>query len=124
MLLVSYVVFSAVGFSIFVVGTVFDYYGIAAIGAALAIAVGGAVAIGGLEVAVGEDVDREVETVEVNKNGTVVNETVVSNVSRTTEYRDVEILDQFSNDATTLGLGALHLLLGGIMFSRPLEELT
>lgn len=130
MLLISYVVLSAVGFSFFALGTVFQYYGVASIGAVLLIAVGGAVAIGGLEVAVGEDVDRDYETVEViendtsTSNKTISNETVVTNVSRTTEYREVAILEQFDSATTTLGLGALHLLLGGIMFSRQLEEIT
>lgn len=130
MLLISYVVLSAVGFSFFALGTVFEYYGVASIGAVLIIAVGGAVAINGLEVAVGEDVDREFETVELVENDTstntttVRNETVVTNVTRTTEYESVGIFTQFDNDATTLGLGALHLLLGGVMFSRPLEEIS
>jgi len=122
-LLTSYLALTAAGLAFFALGKWAEYTGVAVIGAVLILAVGGAVALGGIQVKDGESVDRDVETIElVKENGSTVNETVVRNVSRTNEYRDVEVLSVLDSGTTTLGLGGLHLLLGGVLISRKLED--
>jgi hypothetical protein len=122
MLLLSYAVLSLVGFGFFVLGAWLDYLGVAAVGAVLFIGVGGAVAVDDLETQTGVDVERNVTTVPVNQNGTIVNETVVDAVNRTRQYETVAPLREFG-DSGPFALGAIQMLAGAVLFSRRLNEL-
>jgi hypothetical protein len=114
-LLVPFVALSTLGFAVFVLGNILDYTGVAAVGAVVVIAVGGAVALTDLETATGETVEREYTTVN--------NETVVASTTSTTTYQTVAPLREFG-DAGPLSLGALQMLVGGLLFARRLEEET
>lgn len=114
MLLTSFLAISTLGFVLWGIGHFSNYTGIAAIGAVLVIAVGGAVVLTDLHVKTGEEVEREYT--EVN------NSTVVDNVTRTNTYERVAILDELGNDAGPLSLGALMMLAGALLMVHRLNE--
>jgi len=114
-LLIPFVALSTLGFGLFLLGSMLDYTGVAAVGAVLVIAVGGAVALTDLETATGETVEREYTTVN--------SETVVASTTSTTTYETVAPLREFG-DAGPLSLGGLQMLVGGLLLTRRLNEET
>jgi hypothetical protein len=121
MLLLPWVALTLVAFLVFVLGAFFDYLGVATVGATLLIAVGAGVAVDDLETQTGVDIERNVTTVPVNQNGTIVNETVVDGVQRTPQYETVAIIREFG-DTGPLAVGGLQMLVGGLLFSRRLDD--
>lgn len=114
-LLLPFAVLSVLGFGIWLLGSFFEYTGIAAIGAVIIIALGGAVVLTDLSVRTG---------VTVEKNHTVVDgETVVANETRTFEYQPVGIISEFG-ETGQLSLGGLQMLVGGLLMSRKLNEVA
>jgi len=112
-LLVPFVALSTLGFALFLIGHELGYTGVAAIGAVLIIAIGGGVAISDLEVKTGEHVEKTYKTVD--------NSAVVDTVNRTNQYSTVRPIRRFGA-AGQLGLGAMQMLVGGVLFSRHLDE--
>jgi hypothetical protein len=121
MLLIPYVALTSLGFVIFVLGAYFDYLGVSAVGAVLIIGVGASVAVGDLETQTGVSVDRNVTTVQVNQNGTIVNETVVDAVEKSENYETVAPIRDFG-ESGPFAVGGLQMVVGGLLFSRRLNE--
>jgi len=112
-LLIPYLVFSVLGLSAWLIGHFFEYTGIAAVGAIILLATGGAVAVTDLEARDGETINKTYSTV----NGeTVVDEEIVE-----PEYSRVDQLDQFGPTGS-LSLGGFQMILGGLLFTRRLNE--
>lgn len=90
----------SLGFVTWILGSIFEYHGVATIGAVVIVGVGAMVANGGLEFKTGEI------------------ETTVDNSTTETEnqYNSVDT-------PTHLSLGAIIMLLGGTLFLRALNEL-
>jgi hypothetical protein len=121
MLLLPYVALSLVGFAFFVLGAWLDYLGVAAVGAVIFIGVGATVAVGDLETQTGASVDRNVTTVAVNQNGTIINETVVDGVERTKQFETVAPLRRFG-EGGPFALGAFQMVAGAVLLGRRLNE--
>lgn len=113
-LLTTFVVLNALGFGIWILGHYFEYTGIAAIGAVFVIAVGGAVALTSLEVRSGETIDREYTSV---GNEPVENQTTVTKTAET-----VKISERFGGPLNHFSIGALLMLVGGLLMTHRLEE--
>ena len=116
MLLTSFVVLTALGFGAWLLGHYFEYTGVAAVGAVLIIAVGGAVVFTSLEVRAGETIERNYTTVgnEPVENATTVTET----------YQTVKISEQFGGPINNFSVGAMIMLLGGLLLTRHLNEVS
>jgi len=114
-LLLPFVALSLLGFGIWLLGSFFDYTGIAAIGAVMIIALGGAVVLTDLVVKTGETVEKNYTDV----NGT----TVVANETRTFQYEPVSLITEFG-ETGQLSLGGLQMLVGGLLMSRKLNEVA
>lgn len=105
----------ALGLVTWIIGRIFSYTGIATIGAAIVLIVGGAVILGGLEVKTGMTETTSYTTI---NNSTVANETVVQY-----QYEQTAIGDIFGIGILgELGLGGLLMLLGAILMSQVLAE--
>jgi len=114
-LLLPFVALSVLGFGIWMIGSFFQYTGIAAIGAVLVIALGGAVVLTDLKVKTGVSVD--------NEHTVVDGETVVDNSTRTFQYQTVSLIDEFGA-AGHLSLGGLVMLVGGLLMTHSLNEVA
>jgi len=112
-LLIPYLVFSGLGLGAWLIGHFFGYTGVAAVGAVLLLATGGAVAMTDLQQRDGKTVNKTYTTVNGN---TVVDEEIVE-----PEYDRVDQLDQFGPTGS-LSLGGFQLILGGLLFTRRLNE--
>lgn len=116
MLLTTFAVLFALGVGLWVLGTTFEYTGIAAIGAVLVIAVGGTVVLTDLTVRAGSTVE---------KSHTVIdNETVVSNVTRSPTTERVSLLTSFGGPAGQISLGGLLMTVGGLLLIQSLNEVA
>lgn len=91
---------TCLGFVTWILGSIFEYHGIATIGAVVIVGVGGVIANSGLEVKVGE------EEITVNNSTTTVNN----------QFDSVDT-------GTNISLGIILMLLGGGLFLRSLNEL-
>lgn len=114
MLLIPFVVFTAMGFGTWLLGHFYGYHGIAAIGAVLVIALGGAVALTDLRVRTGETV--------VNQYETQGNELVLNESTTSYEFETVAISEELSG-VGSFSVGGLTMIVGGLLLTRHLEEL-
>lgn len=114
MLLTSFIVLTALGAGAWLLGHIFEYTGIAAIGAIILIAVGGAVVFTSLEVKSGETIERSYES--------VGNEPVETNTSVSNDYDRVEISTQFGGGVSHFSIGGLVMILGGLLMTQHLNE--
>lgn len=105
MLLKIAVVITALGFTTWILGAVFEYRGMAALGAVLVVGVGAMITVGGLE---HRDGEKRVYTYENESNETVKNETVVE-----PRYSTFEPAERWP-------LGPLWMLVGAVAFFRAL----
>lgn len=115
MLLVSFALLSVFSVGVWLLGAYFEYAGIAAIGATLLIATGGAVTLTDLEVQTGQTVEKSYTT--LDNNTTVVNET-----ETTPQYDTISIIDRFGGSAGHLGFGGLVMVIGGLLFAHTMNE--
>jgi len=114
MILTTAAFLSILGLIAWVLGHVYSYQGIAALGAVLMVGVGGAVMVGGLETPAGE------EHVEISNSTTNLTaaDTETTNTTTTTQVRTVyEPIGTTSSFPT----GLVLTLLGGVMTMRALE---
>lgn len=116
MLLIPFVLLTGVGFTAWLTGHFFEYTGIAAIGAVLVIAVGGGVAMTGL--------DRQTAETEVRDHAVVNNETVVNSTTTTYETTPVTIVEEFGGSTGHLSFGGLMMVIGGLLMTRSLAEVS
>lgn len=107
MLLTLFVALNAIGFAAMVLGTVFSYQGLAALGGVIIVGAGVGVIGTGVEHAAGEERIREY--------GTVNNETVVTDVTVTTTYQEASLPEQYA-------LGFLVTLVGSLGLFRALDS--
>lgn len=114
MLLATFAVLITLGLAVWYVGHTFRYLGVAAIGAAVIIVAGSAVALTGLAVRTGET--RVMDYTTVN-NTTVANSTTISYEYQTTSLADV----LGAGVLGSLGFGGLVMLLGVVLFSQSLQ---
>lgn len=98
MILTTAAFLSILGLIAWVLGHIYSYQGIAALGAVLMVGVGGAVMVGGLDTAAGE------QRVQIDANTTEV----------TTTYEPIGTTSSFPT-------GLVLTLLGGVMTMRALE---
>jgi hypothetical protein len=112
-LLTPFALLTAFGLGLFLLGSILDYTGIAAVGAVVVIAVGGGVAVTGLNTVTGETVDRQYTTVN--------NQTVVDSTTSTQTTETVAPLREFG-DSGPLSLGGLQMAVGGLLFARRLND--
>jgi hypothetical protein len=109
-----FAVLLTVGFGTWLLGHVFEYTEIAALGAVIVVAAGGIVAVDGLQYQSGEHVEKDYyEFEKVDGSGQVVN-----NQSTTSyEYSDISW-------GVRVNLGALVMFIGAFLFGRRLEEVS
>lgn len=114
LLLTTYLLLSAAGLALWGVGHLFEYHGVASVGAVIIIMVGGVATMGVVTVPSGETVDRNYDT--VNNSTVVVNETV-------TEQREpVQITGQYSGVISSLGLGGFTMIAGALLLAQDLSQ--
>jgi uncharacterized membrane protein len=108
--------FSALGFAAWFLGHYFEYKGIAVIGGAVVLILGGFVTIDGLQYRVGSTVNNELVT--VSNNSTDVNttdvEVAVNSSEQTNKYRRLSNVEAFR-------LGFVIMLLGAAMTFQALN---
>jgi hypothetical protein len=112
-LLLPFLALSGLGFGLFTMGHFLEFTGVAAVGAVLIIALGGGVALSDLEHKTGEVVTKTY----TNSNGSEV----VDTVERTNRYDTIRPIRRFGASGQ-LGLGAMQMLVGGLLFSRRLNQ--
>lgn len=112
MILEVFVVLLGLGFATWLIGHVFQYTEIAALGAVIIIAAGAMVTVGGLHYQNGEAVDKDYMEFELSDGNTTVvnNETMMDH-----QYAEVSF-------PARVNLGALVMFIGAFLFGRRLEE--
>jgi len=99
------------GFGVWVTGVIFEYAGIAVIGATLVVGVGAMFTATGLEYRSGAVEDHTLQ------NNTTTNDTEIVQTSTRYQYESVEL-------PTRLPLGVLVMLLGGVGVLRGFDMTT
>jgi len=112
-LLGLWTVLSTAGLVTFVVGHLLGMHAVASIGAVMTMLTGLNVAVEGLEMKDGEQIEREFTTV---NNQTVANSTAVNDTYRTHSWTE-----EFAHE-NAVGLGVFQLLIGLAFFYRQMEE--
>jgi len=119
---------TSLGFVTWILGSIFEYHGIASIGAVILVGVGAMVSNGGLEVKTGEiemqsdntTANVSIDHEEINNSTVATAETRAQNTSGTTIIRNKY---EPVSTPTHLSLGVILMLLGGTMFLRSLNNL-
>lgn len=114
MLLHSFAILSAFGTGLWLLGHYFEFHGVAAIGAVIVIAIGGAATLTPLTVKSGEQIDRDFATI---NNQTVNNQT---NISYT--YQTVAVTQSIGSLQSYL-LGALTMIAGALLLVQDLNQI-
>jgi len=113
MLLATTALLVAIGLAAWLIGEIFQYRGIGAIGGVVIIAVGGAIVLTGLEYRAGVTTEFAYQTIN--------NSTVVSNSTETIQYRTTEVGAAFGATVlASLGIGGLLMLFGALLLSQQL----
>lgn len=115
MILTTYLALTGVGVSFWLIGHFFRMTGVAAIGAILVLAIGGAVVATGLFVPSGQSV----ETTYDNESGTLVENTS----NEVPQYRENALTREFGG-AGPLSLGGLQMLVGGLLLTQHLRAVS
>lgn len=116
MLLVAFATLLTLGFSTFLIGHYFGYTGVASVGAVIIIGVGGAVAMTDLRMQTGKTVD--------NAYTTAGNQPVVDNQTISYEYDTVSVSKVLGGAAGPFSIGALVMLIGGLLMTQHLNEVA
>lgn len=112
MILTLWVALSTAGLVTFVLGHVFGFHGIAAIGAVMVILVGGEIGLTGMEIKDGHTINRTHTTVQSDK-------VVLDNSTQKDTYTKHSWTRIFSSDHA-LGLGILQMLIGVLLFYQQM----
>lgn len=132
----TYLVLTGLGVGLFLLGHLLDFTGVAAIGATIVLAVGGAVILSGLMVQTGVEVTREYRVVNESSPDAVYNQTanssevvamngtdyVVTNVTREPVLAQNAVTATLGDDAGPLTIGGLQMLVGGLLLSQHLAR--
>lgn len=115
MLLTTTGLLVAIGLAAWLIGELFQYRGIGAIGSVIIIAVGAAIVLTGLEYRAGVSTQFAYQTIN--------NSTVVANTTETVHYRTTEVGAAFgATFLASLGIGGMLMLLGALLLSQTLIE--
>jgi len=115
MLLTTYVLLSAFGAAIWLLGHWFEFSGVATIGAVIVIAAGGSGMIADISVRDGEYIN--------NEHTVVNNSTVVDNTTIQQTEREIA-LGQVYSPLTSFTLGGLTMLVGALLLIQHLNEVS
>jgi len=118
MLLTTFVLLSAFGAGLWLIGHYFEYHGVATIGAVILIAVGGAASVTDVTVKDGEVIERDFQ--EFNESDGTTNP--VNNATRITETRRAVSVSESLGSVESYLLGALTMVAGALLLVQNLNE--
>jgi hypothetical protein len=101
--------FSALGFAAWILGTVFEFKGIAVIGGGIVLILGGFVTVDGMVVKTGVQTDNQLTTVNTSTNNTTAADVAVNNSSQQYQYEPLSELNAFRIGFVVMLLGAAQI---------------
>lgn len=115
MLFQLWVAFSLFAFGTFLMGYLLGFPGIASIGAVLVMLTGGQVILEDIQVADGQQIERNYTTVD---NTTVENQTTINST-----YQNHSWTQTFTSD-NAIGIGVFQVLIGVLLFFNEFDKLS
>jgi len=101
--------FSALGFAAWILGTIFEFKGIAVIGGGIVLILGGFVTVDGMVVQTGVEQDNQLTTVNTSTDNTSDAEVAVNNSSQQYQYEQLSELSAFRVGFVVMLLGAAQI---------------